>query len=85
MARSRVGLDALVQVEVAFIFILKPGGGNEASLIWYALRTRLEMPGKRPVYFVHPWPASACNFNPSALITLRTVSNPGLRSPESAL
>ena len=29
--------------------------------------------------------ASACNFKPSALITLRMVSNPGLLSPESAL
>ena len=29
--------------------------------------------------------ASACNFKPSAFITLRIVSNPGLRSPDSAL
>ncbi len=31
------------------------------------------------------WPASACNFSPSAPMTLRMVSKPGLRSPESAL
>ena len=29
--------------------------------------------------------ASACNFNPSAPITFRIVSKPGLRSPERAL
>ncbi|MCZ7653192.1 MAG: DMT family transporter [Rhodocyclaceae bacterium] len=32
-----------------------------------------------------PRPASACNFRPSAPMTLRMVSKPGLRSPESAL
>lgn len=32
-----------------------------------------------------PWAASACSLNPSAAITLRTVSKSGLRSPERAL
>jgi len=31
------------------------------------------------------WLVSACNFNPSAPMTLRMVSKLGLRSPESAL
>ena len=60
------------EIRKAQIFVAVLGASNYITSLCFAFKL-----------FV--WAASACNLMPSAPITLRIVSNAGLRSPDSAL
>jgi hypothetical protein len=76
--------DATVNRLISDVLSRQPQSSHEQIMRALAGRYRQSCRARRK-YPTLPPTATACNLKPSASMTLRMVSKPGLRSPESAL